>query len=185
MPVVSHINHILYYWSPIINYSINRSMTIEKIPKNRSSWNDILLKYGYLQLAIWKAIYALPHLTWPDQWPWPVAISADAADGAARDRVTDRSAAVRPDGLPLWPTETVWPFGRYLPRTAAQRKPDSNTNARQARKMNKWRIPETSLIIEAGAFHDRSTIPDALISPILIKFGERGYLACQKHWSQS
>ena len=27
--------------------------------------------------------------------------------------------------------------------------------------------------------------PDALIFPILIKFGERGYLACQKHWSQS
>ena len=36
-----------------------------------------------------------------------------------------------------------------------------------------------------GAFHDRSTTPDALIFPILIKFGERGYLACQKHWSQS
>ena len=36
-----------------------------------------------------------------------------------------------------------------------------------------------------GAFHDRSTTPDALMSSILIKFGERGYLACQKHWSQS
>ena len=37
----------------------------------------------------------------------------------------------------------------------------------------------------AGAFHDRSPTPDDLISPILIKFGERGYLACRKHWSQS
>ena len=38
-------------------------------------------------------------------------------------------------------------------------------------------------ILLAGAFHDRSTTPDTLIFPILIKFGERGYLACQKHWS--
>ena len=37
----------------------------------------------------------------------------------------------------------------------------------------------------AGAFHDRSTTPDTLISPILMRFGGRGYLACQKHWSQS
>ena len=39
--------------------------------------------------------------------------------------------------------------------------------------------------LPVGAFHERSTTPDTLISPILIKFGERGYLACQKHWSQS
>ena len=39
--------------------------------------------------------------------------------------------------------------------------------------------------VTVGAFHFRSTTPDALISPISIKFGERGYLTCQKHWSQS
>ena len=43
----------------------------------------------------------------------------------------------------------------------------------------------TFFFCTTGAFHDRSTTPDTLIIPILIKFGERDYLACQKHRSQS
>ena len=57
------------------------------------------------------------------------------------------------------------------------------THSRQNGTLAESRSEEGSLT--GGAFHDRSTTPDALIFPILIKFGERGYLECQKHRSQS
>ena len=53
------------------------------------------------------------------------------------------------------------------------------------RSHSDFACPMCMYVFIAGAFHDRSTTPDTLISPIFIKFGERGYFACQKHWSQS
>ena len=75
--------------------------------------------------------------------------------------------------------------GRFFERNQDTRTRGPQLKPKKQSSGSQLRAQFFSNRVITGAFHDRSTTPDALIFPILIKFGERGYLQCQKHWSQS